>query len=183
MVHHTPSKTEDRSVPVFIHVPMSHPWAWCVVLSVWIWSHCLVACTMVYQPHQCIHWLIERGVNTCMDGWSSWNPRQRIKCASLYSSIHGTSLECQMVSLDIIPFFYCLCYVRPTSTMYSLMNWEGWQHLYGWLERMVHYTPSNAEDKSVLVFIHLPIAYLWAWGVVSSLWMLSPCLVDCATVN
>ena len=33
---------------------------------------CLVACTMVYQPHVCIHLWIESDVNTYMDDSSSW---------------------------------------------------------------------------------------------------------------
>ena len=39
------------------------------------------------------------------------------------------------------------------------MNWEGFQEVYGWLELMVHCIPPKAEDKSVPVFIHPPMAH------------------------
>jgi hypothetical protein len=71
MVHHTPSQAGARSVPKFSSI---HPWS---ILGVLCNQYgydalALVACTMVDQPHPWIYWWIERGVNTCMNGWSSW---------------------------------------------------------------------------------------------------------------
>ena len=34
------------------------------------------------------------------------------------------------------------------------MDWEGYYHMYGWLEPMVHHTPSKVEAESVPVFLH-----------------------------
>ena len=94
-----------------------------------------------------------------------------------YPSTYGTSLECYVASMDIIPLFDCLCNVRSTSPMYILINWEGCQHLYGWLEIMLHHTSSKVEDTSVSVFIHLSMVH--PSGVVWPVWMISPCLVGC----
>ena len=54
----------------------------------------------------------------------------------------------------VVPLLGCSCNVRPTSPMHTLMNWEGCQHFYIWLELMVHHTPSNVETESVPVFFH-----------------------------
>ena len=70
IVHHTASNVEDESAPVFIYPPMVYHLG--VVWPVWMWSHCLVAYTMVDQPHISIYWWIDSGVNTYLGGWSSW---------------------------------------------------------------------------------------------------------------
>ena len=74
----------------------------------------------------------------------------------------------------------CLYNGETNSQMHPLMDWEGCQHLYGWLELMVHHTPSTAITVSVPVFIHPPMVH--PLSNVSSAWMWSHCLVACAKV-
>ena len=110
MVYHTPPKARARSVPVFINPCMVYHL--CVVWAVWMWPPCVVACTMVYQPHPCLHWWIERGVNTCMDGWIAWyithNLMQRL-IMFLFSFLHvRPSFVCCVASMDVIPLLACL---------------------------------------------------------------------------
>ena len=82
--HHT---RQRMKVPQFSSI---YPWnilrdVW----SVWMWPPCLFTCAMVYQPHPCIHWWIDRGLNIYIDGWSSWyithHPRQRTKVPQFLS--------------------------------------------------------------------------------------------------
>ena len=40
------------------------------------------------------------------------------------------------------------------SDIHTLMSWVGCQHMYEWLELMVQYKPSKAENKSARLFIH-----------------------------
>ena len=81
--HHT---RQRMKVPQFSSI---YPWnilrdVW----SVWMWPPCLFTCAIVYQPHPCIHWWIDRGVNIYIDGWSSWyithHPRQRTKVPKFF---------------------------------------------------------------------------------------------------
>ena len=61
--------------------------------------------------------------------------------------------------MDVIPLLGCLCNSRPISRMHPLINWEGCQYVYVWLERMVHHTPPNAEStRKVFKFSSL---YPW----------------------
>ena len=102
-------------------------------------SSYLVVCTMMHQPHPWTHWWIESGVNTCMDDWSSWyityQPRQQKEVCQCSSINAGPTLECYVASMDVIPLFDCLCNGLSTSPMHSQINWEGCQHMCGWLEK------------------------------------------------
>ena len=65
-LHYRSPKTEARSVPVSINIPMVHHWG--VVWLVWVWSPYLVLCAIVYQPH--ITQIDElRGISTPLYGW------------------------------------------------------------------------------------------------------------------
>ena len=161
VVHHAPSKARARSAPVFIYPPMVYHLG--VVWPVWMWSPCLVACAMVYQPHVSTHWWIDRGVKIYTYGWSSWyithHQMQRLKmCQFSFLHVHP-SFGCCVASMDVIPLLGCLYNGVSTSPMHSLMDWQGYQHMHGWLEFMVHHIPSKVEDESAPVFIHLPMEH------------------------
>ena len=89
IVHHTPSKAREKSVPVFIHSPMVYHLG--VVWPVWMWSSCLVPCAMVYQPPTSTHWWIERGAKYVhmvgAHGTSHIIKSRGWKCASFLSSM------------------------------------------------------------------------------------------------
>ena len=164
----------------FISSMMVHPWS--VVWPVWILSPCLVACTMVNQHHPWTHWGIDRGVKTCMNGWSAWyithHPRQRMKVTQC-SSIHPWYILWMLWGqYGCDPLRGCLYNGVSTSPMYPLMYWEGCWHMYVWLKRMVHYTLSKAIARSVPLFIHSPTIH--PCSIMWSVWMWSPCLVACA---
>ena len=102
---------------------------------------------------------------------------QRIQVPQ-FSSIHPWYILwmlCGQYRCDLL--LSCLYNGKPTSPMHSLMNWEGCQHIYGWLELMVHHTLSKVRSRSVPVFIHRHMVYHWSvvWPVI----MLSPWLVAC----
>ena len=226
-----------------------------IVWSVWMLSHCLVACDMVYQPYTCTYILMDGGA--CQDvylaNWSSCyithHPRKKFKvyqfssiypwhilwffygqyecdplawflveycinlthapidklrgvsrcvcmiwahgsspttqgrcqqCVSFHPSTYCTSLECCVVSIGVIPLLGCLRNGVSTTQMHPLIYWEGYQHMYVWLEIVVHDTPLKARMRSVPVFIHPHMAHCWSivWPV--SMW--SPCLVACTMV-
>ena len=91
MVYDMPSKTEAKSVPVIIYLPMTHPWS---------------------VPHPCTHWWTERCVNTCMYTWGLWyithHPRQRLKVcyfSSISSNHMGSRIHFLWEFLRISPLF------------------------------------------------------------------------------
>ena len=59
------------------------------------------------------------------------------------------------------------------------MNWDSCQYLYGWLELMVHHTPSKARVRSVPYFIHLCRSILGVlccqYGCAPLAWLLVQC--------
>ena len=91
-----------------------HPWS--IVWPVWMLSPCLVAFTIVYQPHLCTNRWIERDVNICIDGWTSLyitHHHKQEQEVYQFSSIHASpSLEYCVASMDMIPlsgwFYNCL---------------------------------------------------------------------------
>jgi len=130
----TQSKAEDESAPVFIYPPMVYHVG--IVWPVWMWSHCLVDCVMVYSPHSCTYWWIEMGVKICTYSWSSWyithhQQKQNLKmCQFSFLHVHP-SFGCCVTSMDVIPLFGCLYNGVSTSPMYPKMDWRRFQHLYG----------------------------------------------------
>ena len=108
MVHHMPSKARARSVPVFIHPPIVHPLD--VMWPVWMLSSPLVACTMVFQHHPCTRsWFT--GVSTPVlmveaHGTSHTIQSKSKKCASFCQFIQGTFFGYDVVSVDVVPFFF-----------------------------------------------------------------------------
>ena len=160
MAHHILSNAEQE-----VHLFMFHP----------RWSNLGVLCGQyVYDP--LVWWFINlthalidelRGVSvhvwmvgvhatshTIQDrGWNY---------SSFHLSTHGTSFGCYEGSMDVILLFCCVYTGEPTSSMHPLMNWEGCQHLCGWLEIMVHHTPSKARARSVPVFTHQPMVHPWS---------------------
>ena len=182
MVHHTPSKAEDKIAPFFIHPPMVHPLR--IVWQIWMSSHRLVACATLYQPHIYIWWWIEWDANTCMDGWISWyiahSSRQEQDVRQFPYIQAGPSSECCVSNMDSIPVFYCLCNGVLTSYMHLLMDWERSQPLHWWLELMVNHTPFKVEVESAPGSIHPPMVH--PVNVVWTILMWSSCLVTCAMV-
>ena len=86
--------------------------------------------------------------------------------------------------MDVIPLVACAIVDQPhTYNHWWFGIWRRCQHLYGWLELMVHHTPSKAEAKNVPVFFHPPMAHPCPWSVVWSVWIWSPYLVACANVD
>ena len=157
MEHHTPSKTDAKSMPVFFPPCLS------------TLQCCVASMDMIPLLGCFVYWCINlthaptdglRGMSTHTwmigaHGTSHIIQGKSKKCASFHPSTHGTSLECCLASMDVIHLFGCLYNSVSTPYMHSLMNSEGCQHLYGWLEIMVHNTLSKAEDESAPVFIHL----------------------------
>ena len=69
-----------------------------------------------------------------------------MKVPSFHPSTYGTSFRCCMASMDVIQLLgYLYKNGILTSLIYPMMHWEGCQHLYGWLELMVHHTSSKAS--------------------------------------
>ena len=113
MVYHIPSKTSARSVLVFIHPPMVHPLD--VIWTVWMWSHCLVTCAMVYKSHSWTYWWIESeiGANTYIDDWSTWYitcypcPMQRLTVFQFYFIHAVPSLDYYVTNIDVLSLLGC----------------------------------------------------------------------------
>ena len=118
MVYHIPSNAEAKSA--FRPSMLVHPWG--IVWSVWMWSPCVVVCATVYQPHPCTHWWIERGIDTCMDGWSSWyithHPMQRLNVCHFSFLYACPSVQCCMASMDVITLRGCLYNGASTSLIH-----------------------------------------------------------------
>ena len=103
------------------------------------------------------------------------------ECASFHLSRHGVSLECCMASMDMIPLLGCLSNIVSSSLMHSLMNWEGCQTLYGYLDLMLHNKSLKVESKSVPGIIYLPIVH--PWSVVWPVWRWYPCVDTCTFIT
>ena len=153
MVHHIPSQARARCVPVFFHPPMLHPWSWSIMWPVWVWSHCLISCAMVYQPHTLTHGWIERSTTTCMDGWNSWYMVQsklsKAEAKSVCVVFHPcwSILGVYVASMGVILLLGWWCNVISTSHINTWMNWEENHHLYGCLELMLHDTSHTIQGR------------------------------------
>ena len=160
MVYHTSSKSEaERSVPVFIYLGMAHHWSGCMASNYMIpllgclsniVSSSLMHSLMVWEGYQHPYGWLELMVME----HHAHQPRQEQEVCQ-FSLIHaGPSLECCVVSMNVTPLLGCLFNGVSTPHMHPLINCEGCQHMYGWLELMVHPTSSQARARSGPVFIH-----------------------------
>ena len=134
----------------------------CCATSVCVWPFARVSYTMVDQPHPYIHRWIDRGVNTCMDDWSSLyithHPRQEQEVLSFHPSTHGILFRCCVASMDVIPLLGCLCNGVSTSFLYPLMDWEGGVKIYtnvwsSWY--ITHHQQKQRLKMSKFSFLHV----------------------------
>ena len=145
----------------------------------------------------------------CMYNGASTSPMNTLrdweKCQNLYGSlelmVHHTPTKARARSVPVF-FHPCwsnlgvLCgqygcsplvwllvqlFINLTHAPLHLYHWEGCQHMYGWLECIVHHTPSKAENESAPVCIHPPMVH--PLDVIWPAWMWSPCLVAYTIVN
>ena len=159
MVHHTQSKAEAKSVPVFFHSCWTIHWVLCGqygcdTLALELVQWCI---SPLMNREWCQH------LNWCLDLIIHHTPSQaEYESAPVF--IHPPMVH----PLDIVwpvwiwpPCFSCLYNGELTSSMNTLMDWEGCQHLYEWLELVVHHTPpSNAEDESA------PVSSIHPWYII-----------------
>ena len=140
------NKGKGKKCVSFLPSILVHPWS--VMWTVWMLSSCLVACAMMYQPDPCTQSWIWRGVNTCMDGWSSWyithHQMQRLKvCLFLVHPLGIVWLVCIWSSCFVA---YVMVDQHNPTTHYRIESgvntcmdvWSSWY--------IIHYPRQVGQD-------------------------------------
>ena len=150
---------KSKKCASFLSSMLVHPWR--IMWSVWMQSPCLVACTMVYQPHPCINIWIERDVK-----YMATHPWPRAQHITHPASL-GIVWWFTCRSCKILAHFHWMVYDAPWApTIHTGVDITLNSSLGGWVRLVYH----RKLQPSIKVLTPLSIhqyVHMWGWYTIT----------------